>query len=56
MMQNTEDTTSDLAGIICQPSRMAGSSIRRQKTGGSVALRGVLQKTARHSRDKTSLT
>ncbi len=28
--QRTEDITSDLAGVVCQPSRMASSSIRGQ--------------------------
>ncbi|MBI5626206.1 MAG: GGDEF domain-containing protein, partial [Nitrosomonadales bacterium] len=34
----TDGITSDLAGAVCQPSRMASSSIRGQKTESSAAL------------------
>ena len=51
-LQKTEDITSDLAGVFGQPSRMASSSIRGQKTektgkgaGGFVALIGEMQRS-----------
>jgi len=36
-VQKTEDITSDLAGAVCQPSRMASCFIRGQGTEGAVA-------------------
>jgi len=38
--QRTEDITSDLAGVVCQPSRMASSSIRGQRTEAPSPLAG----------------
>jgi MSHA biogenesis protein MshK len=32
MIQMTEDITNDLVGVVCQPSQMASSSIRGQRT------------------------
>ncbi|MBI5439560.1 MAG: hypothetical protein HY936_11570 [Nitrosomonadales bacterium] len=53
--QRTEDITSDLAGVVCQPSRMASSFIRGQKTDCCVPLRGTLYLRTRRSRDNASV-